>query len=75
MIDVGGANATPLSLRHNLSYSTECPGTHSVDQAGLELTELRLLCLPSAGIKGVRHSPSLTLSFTLTLYLSLVSML
>ena len=29
--------------------SPGCPGTHFVDQAGLEL------CLPSTGIKGVRH--------------------
>jgi hypothetical protein len=28
--------------------SPGCPGPHSVDQAGLELTEL---CLPSTGIK------------------------
>ena len=26
-----------------------------VDQAGLELTEICCLCLPNAGIKGVRH--------------------
>jgi len=25
--------------------SFDCPGTHSVDQAGLELTKIRLLCL------------------------------
>ena len=31
-----------------------CPGTHSVDQAGLKL-EIRLSLLPSAGIKGMRH--------------------
>jgi hypothetical protein len=38
-------------------------GTHSVDQAGLELRdpELSCLCLPSGGIKGV-------LSFHLRLY-------
>lgn len=34
--------------------SLSCPGTSSADQAGLlELTEI--LCLPSAGIKGVYH--------------------
>jgi hypothetical protein len=34
--------------------SPGCPGTHSVDQAGLKLT-----CLPSAGIKGVHyHHPA-----------------
>jgi hypothetical protein len=31
-------------------YSPGCPGTHSVDQAGLELT-----CFPSDEIKGVHH--------------------
>jgi hypothetical protein len=37
--------------------SPGCPGTHSVDQAGLELRNLPA-CLPSAGIKGVcHHSP------------------
>ena len=37
-------------------YSSGCPGTHSVDQAGLELRNLPAsACLPSAGIKGVRH--------------------
>ncbi|GAB1296005.1 Glutamine--fructose-6-phosphate aminotransferase [Apodemus speciosus] len=35
--------------------SPGCPGTHSVDQAGLELKKSACLCLPSAGIKGVRH--------------------
>jgi hypothetical protein len=30
-------------------------GMHSVDQAGLELKRSACLCLPSAGIKGVRH--------------------
>ncbi|GAB1294594.1 DNA topoisomerase 2-binding protein 1 [Apodemus speciosus] len=33
--------------------SPGCPGTHSVDQAGLELQKSACLCLPSAGIKGV----------------------
>jgi hypothetical protein len=35
-------------------YSPVCPGTHFVDQAGLELRNPPD-CLPSAGIKGVRH--------------------
>jgi hypothetical protein len=30
-----------------------CPGTHFIDQAGLEF--LSCLCLPSVGIKGVDH--------------------
>jgi hypothetical protein len=33
----------------------DCPGTHSVDQAGLKLRNWPVLCLPSAGIKGVCH--------------------
>jgi hypothetical protein len=37
--------------------SIGCPETHSVDPAGLEpLTEI--ICLPSAGIRGVHHLPS-----------------
>lgn len=36
-----------------------CPGTQFVDQAGLKLKEIQLLCLylclPSAGTKGMRH--------------------
>jgi hypothetical protein len=37
-------------------YSPGCAGTHSVDQAGLELrNQSACLCLPSAGIKGVCH--------------------
>jgi hypothetical protein len=36
-------------------YSPGCPGTHSVDQVGLELRKITCLCLPSAGIKGVSH--------------------
>ena len=31
------------------------PRTHSVDQAGLELTKSACLCLPSARIQGMRH--------------------
>jgi hypothetical protein len=34
--------------------SPGCPGTHSADQAGLELRSA-CLCLQSARIKGVRH--------------------
>jgi hypothetical protein len=33
----------------------DCPGTHSVDYNDPKLTELSLLCLPSARIKGVGH--------------------
>jgi hypothetical protein len=36
--------------------SPGCPGTHSVDQAGLELTEMHLPLPPSAGIKGVHYN-------------------
>jgi len=35
--------------------SPGCPGTHSVDQAGFKLKKFACLCLPSAGIKVVRH--------------------
>ncbi|GAB1301949.1 Ppfia1 protein [Apodemus speciosus] len=36
-------------------YSPGCPGTHSVDQAGLELRDPPASASPSAGITGVRH--------------------
>jgi hypothetical protein len=36
-------------------YSSDCPGTHSVDQAGLELKSTTCLCLLSAGIKDTHH--------------------
>ena len=35
--------------------SPGCPGAHFVDQAGLELRNPPASCLPSAGVKGVRH--------------------
>ncbi|GAB1287840.1 Annexin A9 [Apodemus speciosus] len=35
--------------------SPGCPGTHSVDQAGLKLQRSACLCLPSAGTKGVDY--------------------
>jgi hypothetical protein len=35
--------------------SPGCPGTNSVNQAVLETQKSACLCLPSAGIKGVRH--------------------
>jgi hypothetical protein len=41
--------------------SPGCPGTHSVDQAGL-ISEIRL-CLPSSGIKGVRHHAQLKILY------------
>jgi hypothetical protein len=43
-------------------YSPGCPGTHFVDQAGLELRNIACLCLPSAGIKGVCHHARLCFS-------------
>jgi hypothetical protein len=36
-------------------YSSGCPGTHFVDQAGLELRNPPTFASPSAGIKGVHH--------------------
>jgi hypothetical protein len=45
-----------LFFRDRVSLcSPGCPGTHSVDQAGLELWNPPSLCLPSAGIKGMCH--------------------
>jgi hypothetical protein len=38
----------PLERRVSLC-SPGCPGTHSVDQAGLELTEITCLCSPVLG--------------------------
>jgi hypothetical protein len=35
--------------------SPACPGTHSVDQTGLELRNPPASSIPSAGIKGVCH--------------------
>lgn len=39
-------------------HSFGCPGTHSIDLAVLEFTEI-CLCLPRAGIKGVPTSAQL----------------
>jgi hypothetical protein len=45
-----------LVFRERVSlYSPGCPGTHSVDQAGLDLKKSACLCLTNAGIKGVSH--------------------
>jgi hypothetical protein len=44
--------------------SLGCPGTHSVDQAGLELKRSTCLCLPSAVIKGVHHHQSQSLMYS-----------
>jgi hypothetical protein len=56
-------------FRHRVSlYSSGCPGTYFVDWAGLELRNLPAsLCLPSAGIKGVRHQVQLDLLLTIRL--------
>jgi hypothetical protein len=40
-------------------YSPGCPGTHSVDQAGLELRNPPASASKSAGIKGVHHQKCL----------------
>ena len=42
--------------------SLGCPGTHSVDQAA-QTQRSACLCLPSAGIKGVRHHTRLQIYF------------
>ena len=39
----------------SLCIRPSCPGTHFVDQAGLEHTEICLPQAPSAGIKGMSH--------------------
>jgi hypothetical protein len=44
-------------------YSPGCPGTHSVDQAGLELRNPPASASLSAGIKGVRHHARLRKDF------------
>jgi hypothetical protein len=57
ILEFMASNSQPdalATLGHSLC-SPGCPGTCSIDQAGLELTEI---CLPlplSAGIKGVCH--------------------
>jgi hypothetical protein len=50
----------------SLLYSPGCPGTCSVDQAGLKLT----ICLPSLGIKGVCHHAWLPLRSVFLFFLS-----
>ena len=41
--------------RVSLCSFEACPGAHSVDQTGLELTEILLPLPPKCWIKGVRH--------------------
>ena len=48
--------------------SLGCPGTHSVDQAHLELRKPPA-CLPSAGIKGIRHHCLASMKFLMRLCL------
>lgn len=36
--------------------SAGCPGTHHVDQAGLELTEIHLSASQVLGLKGIHHT-------------------
>jgi hypothetical protein len=43
--------------------SPGCPGTHFVDQAGLELRNLPVSAPPSAGTEGVRHHARLPCLF------------
>lgn len=44
-----------LFLRQFLCLFLTCPGTHFAGQAGLELTDIRLLLPPECWTKGVRH--------------------
>ena len=39
-------------MRQGLLHITACPGTHYVDQVGLELLRFAYLCLSSTGIEG-----------------------
>jgi hypothetical protein len=56
-------------------YSPGCPGTHSVDQAGLELRNPPASGLPSAGIKGVCHHAQLVDdNFIVNSYIYLIDM-
>jgi hypothetical protein len=48
----------PCFPRQVSLYSAGCPGTHSVDQAGLRTHRSTCLCLQSVGIKGVHHHHS-----------------
>jgi hypothetical protein len=41
--------------RQGFCYRPGCPGSHFVDQAGLELRNTPAFLLPSARIKGVNH--------------------
>jgi hypothetical protein len=51
--------------------SPGCPGTHSVDQAGLELRNPPAsLCFPSVGIKGVCHHCLASFFFKIVLQLN-----
>ena len=52
-----------VSLCNNRGY----PGTHFVDQVGLEFTESTCLCVLSAGIKAGPTTAHLYLSFSLRL--------
>jgi hypothetical protein len=53
-----------LVFRDRVSLcSPGCPGTHSADQAGLELRNLPASAPPSAGIKGVRYHAWLPIVF------------
>jgi hypothetical protein len=50
---------------------SDCPGTHSVDQAGLELRNLPIFASRVLGSKGVCHHAQLSfLSFSLSFFLS-----
>jgi hypothetical protein len=54
-----------LVFRDRVSlYSSGCPGTHFVDQAGLELRNR----LPLPGIKGVCHHARLKCDFYLLMF-------
>lgn len=52
------------------------PGTHYLDQTGLKVIEICLLCLPSAETKGMHHNTQLIMSINLEyLYYKLITIL
>ena len=53
-------------------YSLGCPGTHSVEQAGLELRNPPASTSQSARITGVRHHRPASLNFFVVVFLVFV---
>ena len=59
---------SPLVVWDRVSAcSPGCPGTHSVDQAGFELTQITFLCLRVLGLEVCAKVPSNTLPLSVAL--------